>query len=166
VNQVDVLVLILLVPFALRGYWRGFCRETFALAGLVGGALAAVAFGPGVAHGLRVEKLIPDASAPFVAAAVIFIAVWVGAAVAGAVVARVARALLLGGVDRAGGALFGSAKGAALLGFMLLLLVRVAPAPLGEIVDSSSLGRPLMALAQGVLQAGRALHAPEARERA
>ncbi len=33
-NQVDALLAVLLVPFALRGYWRGFCREGFGLAGL------------------------------------------------------------------------------------------------------------------------------------
>src|SRR4029077_18331188 len=28
-NQVDALLVVLLVAFALRGYWRGFCREGF-----------------------------------------------------------------------------------------------------------------------------------------
>src|SRR4029450_2019408 len=38
VSPLDALLLILIVSFALRGWWRGFCRETLALIGLVGGA--------------------------------------------------------------------------------------------------------------------------------
>ena len=33
-NQLDALLLLLLTPFALRGYWRGFCREIFGLGGI------------------------------------------------------------------------------------------------------------------------------------
>src|SRR6266481_880564 len=95
-NQLDVLLLVLLLPFTFRGYSRGFCREAFGLAGSIAGVLAAGAVGPAAAKVLLDERL--------------------------------ASALLLGGFNRFAGMLFGSAKGAALMGFTLLLIEHAAPA--------------------------------------
>ena len=36
-NRIDVVLAVVLALFALRGFWRGFSREIFALIGLVGG---------------------------------------------------------------------------------------------------------------------------------
>src|SRR5262249_49779812 len=63
VNQVDALLLVLLTPFALRGFWRGFCRESFGLAGLLGGALAAAAGGSRLAAVLLGARLLPPVAA-------------------------------------------------------------------------------------------------------
>src|SRR5207253_538671 len=45
-NQLDVLLLVLFLPFTFRGYFRGLCREIFGLAGAIAGVLAAGAKGP------------------------------------------------------------------------------------------------------------------------
>ena len=58
-NPLDALLLVLLVPFAFRGYFRGFCRETLGLIGLVGGVLAAGAAGPDLARALLAERALP-----------------------------------------------------------------------------------------------------------
>jgi membrane protein required for colicin V production len=160
VNQVDALLLVLLVPPALRGWWRGFCREGFGLAGVLGGALAAAAgAGPFAALLVAREALPPVVAFP-AAAAAIFLAVAAAATLAGALVDRLARALLLGGANRAAGAGFGALKGAAVLGFALLLADRLAPSPaLAHLIASSTLGPPLMQLASGVLEIGRDLAA-------
>src|SRR5438093_229150 len=72
--------------------------------------------------------------------------------------ARVARALFLVTFNRAAGAVFGLAKGAALLGFALLLAQRLVPsAALAEVIAASRLGRPLTDLATGVVSVGRTL---------
>src|SRR5205809_762324 len=34
-NQLDVLLLVLFLPFTFRGYFRGLCREIFGLAGML-----------------------------------------------------------------------------------------------------------------------------------
>jgi membrane protein required for colicin V production len=156
VNQLDAVLLVLLVPFALRGYWRGFCREGLGLVGLFAGAFAAAAFGPRLAEALIAHQVWWPAAALPLAYLVIFTAVWMAAAVLGMVADRIARALFLGGVNRIGGAILGSAKGAAVLGFILLLAAR-APG-MADTIETSRLGRPLMQLAGSVLDTGHLLH--------
>jgi len=156
VNQVDALLLVLLTPFALRGFWRGFCRESFGLAGLLGGALAAAAGGSRLAGVLVGARLLPEVAALPVAFAAIFIGVGVLANVLGLVADRLVRAVLLGGVNRAAGVAFGTLKGAAVLGFLLLVAERMAPSPaISEVIAASRLGGPLMRVATSVLQVGR-----------
>jgi membrane protein required for colicin V production len=156
VNQLDALLLILLVPFALRGWWRGFCRETLAVIGLVGGALAAAAVGPALAERIDAGHIVPPAAALPLAWAAIMLGACVVAAVAGRIAERVARALMLGGVNRFAGALFGSVKGAAFLGFLLLLVEHLAPSPaVTRVIAGSRLGRPLEQIAGSVVATGR-----------
>ena len=156
-NQVDVLLLVLLVPFALRGWGRGFCRESIALGGLIGGALLAGAGGPPLATALATRGMSPLV-ARVAAPLSLFIAAAVTAHVLGALTDRLVRALLLGGVNRIAGLVFGTLKGAALVGFALLLAERVAPsAPLAGVVAGSRLATPLTRFAAGILEAGRGL---------
>ena len=157
-NQLDALLLVLLVPFALRGWWRGFCRESLALVGLLGGALAATAAGPHVARLLVARHVFGPLVAMPVAYTGVLLVVWSGATLLGYVADRIVRALLLGGVNRIAGAVFGFAKGAAVLGFALLLMERFLPSPaITHVIAASRLGRPLELLASGVVQAGREL---------
>jgi membrane protein required for colicin V production len=163
VNQVDTLLLVLLIPFALRGYWRGFCRESLGLAGLIGGAAAAATFSPRLAASLVARHLLSPLPARPVAFAAIFVAVTLAANIAGLIADRLVRALLLGGVNRSAGALFGFAKGAALCGFLLLLLEHLVPSPaLTEEIDHSRLGQPLVHFASTLLRAGEARRPPAA----
>jgi membrane protein required for colicin V production len=158
VNQVDVLLLVTLVPFALRGWGRGFCRETLGLTGLVGGVLLATAGGAPLATTLTARGLLSPLAARLAAPATLFAGAVVAAHVVGRVADRLARALLLGGVNRIAGLVFGTLKGAALLGFALLLAEHVAPsAPLSEAVAGSRLASPLTRLAAGIVEAGRGL---------
>jgi membrane protein required for colicin V production len=160
VNQIDALLLVLLAPFALRGWWRGFCRESFGLLGVIGGALAAAAgYGP-LADALVGRELLPPLAAVIAAVAAIFLGVSFVASLVGAAADRVVRAVLLGGVNRAVGLGLGVLKGAAALGFLLLVCERAALSPaLAEQVGASRLGRPLIHLASRVLDVGRGLAA-------
>jgi len=167
VSPLDVLLLILLVPFTVRGWWRGFCRESLGLVGLVVGALAAAATGPELASLLRARGFLPPVAALPVAWALILLAAWVAAGLLGLLADRLARALLLGGLNRLAGALFGSLKGAALLGFALLLTEQVVPSPtLTKLIAASRLGRPLEQVAVGVVRTGREFGAAPVERRA
>jgi len=158
VNPLDALLLILLVPFALRGYFRGFCRETLGIVGVFGGVLAAAALGPDLAQALLDERALPALAARPIAWTAIFLATLLLAALVGRVADGLARALLLGGVNRVAGALFGCVKGAAVLGFALLLFEQVAPSTqLRNVIAGSRLGRPLEQIAGSVVQKGRQL---------
>jgi uncharacterized membrane protein required for colicin V production len=164
VNQLDALLLIVVIAFGLRGWWRGFCRETLALVGLFGGALAAAAAGPQVASAIVARKLLPAQVALPIAWAAVFLAAWVVAAVVGHLADRLARALFLGGVNRAGGALFGGLKGAVMLGFVLLLVEHKFPSShVADVIATSRLGRPLEHIADSVVARGRELGVTERR---
>ena len=166
-NQLDVLLLVLLVPFAFRGYTRGLCRGVFGLAGTIAGVLAAGAFGPQVAKALLRDHLVPPAGAEPVGWAAVFLGAWMSGALLGMVTERLARALLLGGLNRVGGVVFGAAKGAALLGFTLLLIEQTAPASaVSRVIKESRLGRPLEHIAGSVAQAGRELGIAPVEQRA
>jgi membrane protein required for colicin V production len=166
VNQLDALLLILLVAFALRGWWRGFCRESLALAGLFGGALAAAALGPQVADEFVTRQLLPPPVARVVGWGAVFLATWIAATLLGLIADRLARALFLGGVNRFAGALFGGAKGAALAGFALLLAEHSFPSPmLTRMIGTSMLGRPLEQMAGSVVATGRELGVGHAERR-
>jgi membrane protein required for colicin V production len=161
VNQVDVALLLLLAPFALRGYWRGFLREGFALLGLVGGIAAAIAGRGPLAGALLARGLVPPALATPAAIAGLFVAVYVLAQLAGAVADRLARAVFLGGVNRAAGIAFGIAKGAAILGLVLVVLLHVLPSPSFErLVAQSRLGGPLVAFVRHAVATGRSFTPP------
>jgi len=118
-----------------------------------------------VAQVLLEQHLVRPALAPVVGWGTVFVAIWVVAALLGRIAERLARALLLGGLNRVAGILFGSAKGAALLGFTLLLIEQTAPASrLSRMIAESELGRPLEHMAGTVAETGRELGiAPGAR---
>jgi membrane protein required for colicin V production len=155
------LLLVLLVPFAMRGFWRGFCREGFGLAGLVVGVLLAAAATAPLSAALVARDLAAPPLARALAFATVLLGVVVVANVIGALADRLARALLLGGLNRAAGMVIGSLKGGAALGFGLVLVKRLVPSPaLEQAIAASRLGRLLAALAAGVLEAGRGLTVP------
>jgi len=151
---------VLLVPFALRGWCRGFCREVFGLGGVVVGGLAAAAgAGPG-GEALAARHLVSPGVARAVAFAGCFLGVVVVANVLGQIADRLARALFLGPLNRLAGVAFGSLKGGVALGFCLLLAERVAASSiLTRAIAASTLGRPLTELATNVLVFGRSLGA-------
>src|SRR5439155_1200671 len=99
-NQLDVLLLVLFLPFTFRGYFRGLCREIFGLAGSIAGVVAAGAVGPAAAKVLLDEHLAPPVAAHPLGWAVVFVGTWVVAALLGRIADRLASALLLGGRGR------------------------------------------------------------------
>src|SRR5438552_15592577 len=112
-NQLDVLLLVLFLPFTFRGYFRGLCREIFGLAGSIAGVIAAGAVGPAAAKVLLDEHLVPPVAAHPLGWAVVFVGTWVGAALLGRVADRLASAVPLAGRHPFAGMLFASARGTA-----------------------------------------------------
>ena len=162
-NQLDALLLVLLVPFALRGYWRGLLRESLELAGVLGGVLAAAAGGGTLAAALVARHILPPLAARMAAVIAIFLGVYVGAALVGFVADRLARAIFLGGLNRTAGLAFGVAKGATILGMALILVQRLLRSPaLDALIAASTLGAPITRFATAVVQAGSGLAASTA----
>ncbi|MFN8544744.1 MAG: CvpA family protein [Candidatus Binatia bacterium] len=156
-NQVDVVLGVLLVPFALRGYWRGLLREGFALFGIVGGVVAAATSWSELATIFVEHKLLSPVLAGGAAVTAIFVAVYAACQLVGWAADRVAHLVFLGGVNRVAGLAFGLLKGAAVLGFILLLVLRlVGSEEFQETVTQSTLGAPLVRLVTAfVVEASR-----------
>jgi membrane protein required for colicin V production len=144
-NAVDLVLVLLLLLWALRGYWRGFFRESFGLIALLGGIAVAIQFAALGAGLLQQRFRIPapvDAGIAFVA---IFLVVHTLLNLVGVLFDRIASALFLRGVNRLAGAVFGAGKGAAILGLLLLFLHLFPLVPeLDTQIMSSTIGRPLV----------------------
>lgn len=144
-NAVDLALLFLLLLWALRGYWRGFFRESFGLLALVGGIGMAIQFAALAAGVLQQRFRIPPPVDAGVAFVTIFVVVHTLVNLIGALLDRLASALFLRGINRLAGAAFGAGKGAAILGLVLLFLhlFPIVPELDGHIM-SSVIGRPLV----------------------
>jgi len=144
-NAVDLVLIFLLLLWALRGYWRGFFRESFGLIALIGGIAMAIQFAALGAGLLQQRFRIPapvDAGIAFVA---IFLVVHTLVNLLGVLFDRIAGALFLRGINRLAGAVFGAGKGAAILGLLLLFLHLFPLVPeLDAQIMHSTIGRPLV----------------------
>lgn len=157
-NQVDVVLLVLLVPFALRGLFRGLLREAAALIGLVVGVTIAADRWSELSPVLVERFGVSAQTASIVAPAAIFLAVYLVAVLIGTVAHRLARTLLLGPFDRTAGLVFGAAKGAAVCGFALLIAQRLVPGPtLSELIAGSRFAMPLMQMASRLADGGASM---------
>ncbi len=154
-NGVDLALGLLLAVCALRGYWRGFLRESFGLLALIVGIAAAVRFAAIAAVAVQRYVHLPaavDAGLAFVA---IFVIVHTLVNLIGVLLDRLTGALYLRGINRLAGAAFGAGKAAAVLALILLFfhLFPVIPELDGQIM-SSSIGRPLVSAAGDVVRRG------------
>ena len=154
-NGVDLALVFLLSISALRGYWRGFFRETFGLLALLGGIAVAIQFAAFGAGLLQQYFRIPPPIDAGVAFVVIFILLHSAVNLIGVLLDRLASALFLRGVNRFAGAVLGAGKGAAILGLLLLFLHLFPLVPgLDQQVMDSTIGRPLVEAAGDAIRLG------------
>ncbi len=113
-NLLDFAVLGIILLLAIRGYFRGFFRELFGLAGWVGAGLAGYLFGPTYGPAVSARFGVPSAIGQGLAAFGIFVGLYLACQLVGFVLHHLARVLFLGPIDRAGGLLFGAAKAVAI----------------------------------------------------
>lgn len=121
-NLLEFAVLALALLLAIRGYFRGFFRELFGLAAWLGAGVAAYLSGPIYGPDVAERYRLPLAIGQMLAAIAIFVAVYVVCQVAGWILYRLARALFLAPLDRAGGLVLGAAKAVA-IGTLVCMLV-------------------------------------------
>ncbi len=119
----DVAILLLIVVGAFRGYKRGLIREGMAFGGLAVGLILAAEWNPEVAEMLR----------PFIGGgrllnALAYLLVVLGvlglATLLTVIIQRLMRVLLVGWLDRLGGAVFGAGQGAILAALLMVLMIR------------------------------------------
>src|SRR5215510_8771173 len=95
VNWIDLILLVVLFLFGLRGYFKGLFRETFSLGGLVIGFMVAVRYDEAVAAWAGFYWNVSSIFLKGVAFVVIFFVVYFIFAVAGWLLHRAAKVLFL-----------------------------------------------------------------------
>jgi membrane protein required for colicin V production len=154
-NGVDLALAFLLAVCALRGYWRGFFRESFGVLALVGGMTAAFHFAAHGAAVLRQYLTLPtpvEAGAAFV---LVFSVVHTAVNLMGILLDRLAGTRRRGITNALAGAALGVGKGAAVVAFVLLFLhlFPILPALDGQIM-TSKIGSPLVSAAGSIIRSG------------
>ncbi|MFA7249977.1 MAG: CvpA family protein [Dehalococcoidia bacterium] len=125
-NWLDLLIVGVLAWTTFRAFTTGLIREVVTLVGLIAGIALSGAFYDDLSANL--EFVISDSTTRSLAAfAAIFIGTMIAAQVLSAVLRTASSLLLLGPLDRIGGAAFGLVKGL-LLVQVLLAAVSVFPA--------------------------------------
>lgn len=161
-NELDVAILLLLALFALRGFWRGFFRESFGFLAFLAGVAAALQYTGAGAVALAQHVDLPGPAHAGIAFIGIFMGVHTSITLLGWLLDRVASTLLFRSVNRMAGAVFAIGKGGAILAFVLLFFQVFSVVPeLEKRIMTSELARPLVSVASTVIRTGWR-EAPEA----
>jgi len=163
VNIVDLTLFILLLLFALRGYFKGLFREGFSLLGFVIGLMVAVHYDePVAAFWIRHwnYSFIVLRAITFVA---LFFFIYFAFSLTGWFLHRSAKFFSLHVVNRVGGIALGLGKGAAVLALAIFFLASfpLMPEKTKERIDAAYLGPPLYQLAESLIRIGKAKLFPE-----
>ncbi len=120
VNVPDLVILLIVAVFSLWSFFRGAIKELFSLLALFAGYVAAVRYGWMIAE--KVVFWTGDASwVRYGGYAVVFIVVWLGVNLIGALVSRLVRSSAVGLSDRIGGGILGGVKGVIFISAGLLI---------------------------------------------
>lgn len=114
-NFIDIIILLVLCFFAIKGLVRGLVNEASSLAGLLVGGWLAYRFHPVLAAPLKSALHLPAHLSSFLAFIIILLITGVCAHIAGNVITSALRLVMLGSLNRLGGLLIGAAEGMLLL---------------------------------------------------
>lgn len=152
-NFVDVLILILIGVFLLKGLLRGLMKELCSLVGLIVGALLAFRF-----HGPLAEMMVSAFSLPasvcvVLAFLAIFLTILLIFGLIGMLLSKYVKLLYVGGLNRVAGGLFGIFQGVLLLSVVMFGL-SVSPLPeWGKLaLKDSALTPPFVQLGENVFK--------------
>jgi membrane protein required for colicin V production len=136
-NWLDIVIIIVLIVPAFIGLKTGIIKILLTVAGLVVGVVLAGRFSTGL--GERMTFISNTGVAKVVAFAIILLVVMALAAVAAAFLKGIASTLLLGWVNRLGGAVLGLVLGGIFIGAILTMWVKFL-GPGSTITDSALAG--------------------------
>jgi membrane protein required for colicin V production len=154
VNGIDLIILIVLVLFALRGFFRGFFREIFSVAGLIAGFMLAVTYERSASAFISTYWHMPPLVLKGVAFIAIFFSVYFLLSLFGWLLHRSERALFLQTLNRAGGIAVGLSKGMAVAALTVFLLSSSSwlPQATREKLIGAYSSSPLSRLGEGLIR--------------
>ena len=122
-NIFDIIILIVLCFFAVKGLLRGFVNEASSLAGLLAGGWLAYRFHPLLAVPIKSALHLPQHLSSFLAFIIILLITGIFAHIVGNIVTAALRLVMMGSLNRLGGLLIGFAEGAILLCLLFSIAV-------------------------------------------
>lgn len=124
----DILIWAVLVFFVVKGFSKGLVREACSLLGLVVGGWAAFRYYPSLSHGIKGFINLPPLVAQPLAFLLIFMLFGMLFYFLGHLLTVIFKIMLLGGINRIGGVVFGFLEGGFIV-CMLLYFATTGPAP-------------------------------------
>ena len=150
-NTIDIVILIILILFGLRGVFRGIILEIFTLLGLIVAYIVAVREMSTVSGWIDKYLNLPDLVITSLAFLLIFLIIgflfrWVAR-----LLQTMAKWTIIRWIDKGGGILFGLFKGA-IVSSLLIMLMSVLPfvPEIEKECESSLLWRPVKSVAPAV----------------
>ncbi len=150
-NSIDIIILILLGFFCIKGFFRGFIMEIFTLVGLLLAYVIALREMNSLASLIDSLFHLPPLIANVLSFTFIFLLVVLLCRLLAGALRKLTRWTFLGWIDRGGGIMFGLFKGA-LVASLLALLVSLVPISdeLEREKSDSFLFRPVRSVAPAV----------------
>ncbi len=144
-SLVDILIWAIVLIFVAKGFWKGLVREVCTLVGLVAGGWAAFRYSSSLAEAIRPFIHLPHHIGAALSFLLIFFLIGLLFFLFGHLLTVVFKVMLLGGINRIGGALFGLLEGALILCMALYLgTSKPAPAKLKGALERSPSARPFI----------------------
>ena len=157
-DLVDIVILVLLGFFLLKGIYRGLLKEVCSLLGLVLGGVFAFSFHLPLAQLLQDSFNLPAQLCIWGSFLAIFLLLVFLFAVVGFVLSRFVKLIFLGGFNRLAGAIFGVVQGVVVLSVIVLALSSsVAPEFVRVKVKGSQLAPPFATLGKSIFSGSQSL---------
>ena len=118
-SLVDILIWVVLLVFTVKGFLKGLIKEVCSLLGMVAGGWAAFKYSPHLAEAARPLIHLPPRVAAALSFFLIFLLIGLIFFLLGHLLTVVLKIMLLGGVNRIGGIVFGFLKGAFIVSMAL-----------------------------------------------
>ena len=120
-NLFDIIILVVLFFFAIKGLLRGLVNEVSSLAGLILGGWLAYRYYPTVSIPIKKILHLPEHIAAFLAFMLLLMLAGFIAHILGNIITTALRAVMLGSLNRLGGVVIGAVEGALLLSMLFCI---------------------------------------------
>ena len=155
---VDILILVVLGVFLLKGVLRGLLREICSLLGLVGGGLLAFYLHVPLSQWLMDMLRWPSQLCVTISFLAVFLTTILLFGAIGYLLNRFAKLVLMNGLNRTLGALFGMAQGVVLLSLILFALSGAdLPGSFNRQIRQSQLAPPFSHLGAAIFSSSKEL---------
>lgn len=120
-NHFDIVILIVLLLFAIKGLLRGLVNEVSSLTGLILGGWLAYRYYPTLSIPIKKILHLPEHIAAFLAFMLLLVLAGLIAHILGNIITTALRAVMLGSLNRLGGVVIGVVEGALLLSMLFCI---------------------------------------------